>query len=53
VTGGQTSRILPGHERLLWERHASRRFGDGLHLAEACLRPGDASLLARGEAVSP
>ena len=45
VTGGQTSRILPGHERLLWDRHPSRRFGDGLHIAEICLRPGEASRL--------
>ena len=48
VTSGQTSRILPGHEKLLWERHASRQYGDGLHVAEICLRPGDASQL-RGE----
>ena len=48
VTGGQTSRILPGHEKLLWERHASRQYGDGLHVAEICLRPGEASQL-RGE----
>jgi N-acyl homoserine lactone hydrolase len=45
VTGGQTSRILPGHEKLLWDRHPSRRFGDGLHVAEICLRPGDVSRL--------
>src|SRR5262249_53045770 len=45
VTGGQTSRILPGHEKLLWERHASRQYGDGLHVAEICLRPGEASQL--------
>ena len=43
VTGGQTSRILPGHEKLLWQRHASRQYGDGLHVAEICLRPGEAS----------
>src|SRR5262249_57771503 len=47
VTGGQTSRILPGHEKLLWERHASRRDGDGLHVAEICLRPREASQLPR------
>jgi hypothetical protein len=47
VTGGETSRILPGHEKLLWDRHPSRQFGDGLHVAEICLRPGDASRLAR------
>jgi N-acyl homoserine lactone hydrolase len=46
VTGGETGRILPGHERLLWDRHPSRRFGDGLHVAEICLRPGEASRLA-------
>jgi glyoxylase-like metal-dependent hydrolase (beta-lactamase superfamily II) len=49
VTGGQTSRILPGHERLLWDRHPSARFGDGLHVAEICLRPGESSVLARDE----
>jgi hypothetical protein len=47
VTGGETSRILPGHEKLLWDRHPSRQFGDGLHVAEICLRPGEASRLAR------
>ena len=26
VTGGETSRILPGHERLLWQRHPSAQF---------------------------
>jgi hypothetical protein len=46
VTGGETSRILPGHEQLLWQRHPCRRFGDGLHLGEICLRPGEASRLA-------
>jgi N-acyl homoserine lactone hydrolase len=46
VTGGETSRILPGHEKLLWDRHRSRQFGDGLHVAEICLRPGEASRLA-------
>lgn len=47
VTGGETSRILPGHEKLLWDRHRSRQFGDGLHVAEICLRPGEASRLQR------
>jgi N-acyl homoserine lactone hydrolase len=50
VTGGETSRILPGHEKLLWDRHASRQFGDGLHVAEISLRPGQASQLAAGGA---
>ena len=50
VTGGETSRILPGHERLLWERHPSRRYPEGLHLAEVCLRPGEASRLPPGNA---
>ena len=48
VTGGETSRILPGHERLLWDRHPSHRFPDGLHVAEVCLRPGEASRLPPG-----
>ena len=46
VTGGQTSRILPGHEKLLWDRHPACQVGDGLHVAEVCLRPGEASRLA-------
>ena len=50
VTGGETSRILPGHERLLWERHPSWRYPEGLHLAEVCLRPGEASRLPPGNA---
>jgi glyoxylase-like metal-dependent hydrolase (beta-lactamase superfamily II) len=45
VTGGETSRILPGHEQLLWQRHPSGRYGDGLHVAEVCLRPGEPSRL--------
>jgi hypothetical protein len=48
VTGGETSRILPGHERLLWDRHPSVRYPEGLHVAEVCLRPGDASRLPGG-----
>ena len=49
VTGGDTSRILPGHEKLLWDRHPSHCYPDGLHMAEACLRPGDPSLLPHGD----
>jgi hypothetical protein len=49
VTGGETSRILPGHEKLLWDRHPSHRYPDGLHMAEVCLRPGDPSLLPHGD----
>lgn len=45
LTEGETSRILPGHEKLLWQRHPSHRYPDGLHLAEVCLRPGEASRL--------
>jgi hypothetical protein len=48
VTGGQTSRILPGHERLLWQRHPSAQFGDGLRMAEVCLAPGEPSRLPDG-----
>jgi len=47
VTGGEVNRILPGHEKLLWDRHSSRQFGDGLHVAEICLRPDDVSRLQR------
>jgi glyoxylase-like metal-dependent hydrolase (beta-lactamase superfamily II) len=50
VTGGETSRILPGHEQLLWQRHPSGRHGDGLHVAEVCLRPGEPSRLPGGDA---
>ena len=49
VTGGETSRILPGHEQLLWQRHPSGRYGDGLHVAEVCLRPGEPSRLPGGD----
>jgi glyoxylase-like metal-dependent hydrolase (beta-lactamase superfamily II) len=49
VTGGETSRILPGHEKLLWDRHPSHRYPDGLHMAEVCLRPGDPSLLPHAD----
>jgi len=49
VTGGETSRILPGHEKLLWERHPSHCYPDGLHMAEVCLRPGDPSLLPHAD----
>jgi N-acyl homoserine lactone hydrolase len=45
VTGGEVNRILPGHEKLLWERHPSAQYEDGLHVAEVCLRPGDATRL--------
>jgi N-acyl homoserine lactone hydrolase len=48
VTGGETSRILPGHERLLWDRHPSARYPEGLHVAEVCLHPGEASRLPPG-----
>lgn len=48
VTGGETSRILPGHERLLWQRHPSAQFGDGLHVAEICLGPGEPGRLPGG-----
>lgn len=47
VAGGETSRILPGHEQLLWDRHPSRQFGDELHVAEICLRPGEVSRFGR------
>jgi glyoxylase-like metal-dependent hydrolase (beta-lactamase superfamily II) len=49
VTGGETSRILPGHEKLLWRRHPSHCYADGLHMAEVCLRPGEPSRLPRSE----
>ena len=45
TVGGRSGRIVPGHEVLLWERHRSRTFGDGLHVAEVSLRPGDTSRL--------
>ncbi|HEX2503506.1 MAG TPA: hypothetical protein VHK00_06155, partial [Miltoncostaeaceae bacterium] len=45
TVGGDSGRIVPGHEVLLWERHRSRTFDDGLHMAEVSLRPGDTSRL--------
>jgi glyoxylase-like metal-dependent hydrolase (beta-lactamase superfamily II) len=50
ATGGDPNRILPGHEMLLWDRHPSAAFDDGLHVAEPCLRPGDRSRLPAGGA---
>lgn len=47
AVGGDTGRIVPGHEVLLWKRHRSRTFDDGLHVAEVSLRPGDSSRLDR------
>lgn len=41
----QVSHVLPFHENLLWERFPSRRFEDGLHVAEVSLRSGDASVV--------
>ncbi len=35
-----TQRILPGHEALLWDRHRSRTFDDGMRIAEVTVRPG-------------
>lgn len=43
--GGESRRIVPGHEWQLWERFESRRFADGLHLAEVTLAPGVESRL--------
>jgi N-acyl homoserine lactone hydrolase len=34
AVGGETRRIIPFHEDRLWEKFASREFGDGLHVAE-------------------
>lgn len=45
ATGGETSRILPGHEMLLWQRHPSHQYPDSLHVAQVCLRPGEPGLL--------
>jgi N-acyl homoserine lactone hydrolase len=45
TAGGRSGRIVPGHEVLLWERHRSHTFEDGLHVAEVLLRPGDTSRL--------
>jgi N-acyl homoserine lactone hydrolase len=50
AVGGEVRRIVPGHEVLLWERHRSRVFEDGLHVAEVSLRPGDWSRLDLGGA---
>jgi N-acyl homoserine lactone hydrolase len=45
AVGGETRRIIPGHEYLLWERYPSKTYADGFHVAEITLRPGDASRL--------
>jgi glyoxylase-like metal-dependent hydrolase (beta-lactamase superfamily II) len=50
AVGGEVGRIVPGHEVLLWRRHPSRTFEDGLHLAEVSLRPGESSRLELGGA---
>jgi N-acyl homoserine lactone hydrolase len=43
--GGESRRIVPGHEWQLWERYPSRSFEDGLHLAEVTLAAGTRSRL--------
>lgn len=43
--GGESRRIVPGHEWQLWERYPSRSFEDGLHLAEVTLAAGTPSRL--------
>ena len=40
--------ILPGHERLLWDRHPSRRFPEGLHLAGGMPAPRGGERLPPG-----
>jgi N-acyl homoserine lactone hydrolase len=50
AVSGEVRRIVPGHEVLLWDRHPSRAFDDGLHVAEVSLRPGDCSRLDQGHA---
>jgi N-acyl homoserine lactone hydrolase len=40
AVGRDTRRILPGHETLLWERHPSRTYDDGMRVAEITVRPG-------------
>ena len=39
----QTSRIIPGHDPAVWERHASWTTGSGNQVAEVNLRQNDAS----------
>jgi N-acyl homoserine lactone hydrolase len=46
VVEGDTRRVLPFHDALLWERHPTREYADGLHLAEISLAGGQASIVA-------
>lgn len=46
---GDTNRILPFHERRLWDRFPSHEFDDGLHLAEISLRAEDRSRSRTGQ----
>lgn len=46
---GDTNRILPFHERRLWDRFPSYEFDDGLHLAEISLRAEDRSRSRTGQ----
>jgi N-acyl homoserine lactone hydrolase len=43
---GDAMRVMPFHEFKMWEHYPSKEFEDGLHVAEASLRPGDESRLA-------
>jgi N-acyl homoserine lactone hydrolase len=45
VLQGDTRRVLPFHDPLVWERHRSREYDDGLHVAEISLGGGHASVL--------
>jgi N-acyl homoserine lactone hydrolase len=42
---GDTSRVLPFHDMRVWERHRSREYDDGLHVAEVSLAGGHRSVI--------
>jgi N-acyl homoserine lactone hydrolase len=42
---GNTGRVLPFHDSLVWERYHSREYDDGLHVAEVSLAGGHPSII--------
>lgn len=45
ATGGDTSRVIPGHEQRLTERFPSREGADGLMITELCVAHGHESVV--------
>lgn len=42
---GNTSRVLPFHDTLVWQRYRSQEYDDGLHIAEVSLAGGHHTVL--------